>query len=233
MDFASFGIPPSVRPLEIHDTTEITSILSAGRPLIAKSPWSSSGRGVFSSRDMSAPTFLRRCDDTIRRQGSVMIEHLHQVVADFAMLFEATATGVTSVGLSRFHNCRGASYAGNDLATDAEIRSGLSSMIPNSLLEAVEESLRAILDEMTVGRYRGPLGVDMLIAAGPDGSCYLVPCVELNLRCTMGFVAHALRKRLPSAYRRMSVAPFRTGAPEMDQLPLVPPNLHFSIVAER
>lgn len=233
MDFASFGIPPSVRPLEIHDTTEITSILSAGRPLIAKSPWSSSGRGVFSSRDMSAPTFLRRCDDTIRRQGSVMIEHLHQVVADFAMLFEATATGVTSVGLSRFHNCRGASYAGNDLATDAEIRSGLSSMIPNSLLEAVEESLRAILDEMTVGRYRGPLGVDMLIAAGPDGSCYIVPCVELNLRCTMGFVAHALRKRLPSAYRRMSVAPFRTGAPEMDPLPLVPPNLHFSIVAER
>lgn len=162
-----------------------------------------------------------------------MIEYLHQVVADFAILFEATATGVTSVGLSRFHNCRGAAYAGNDLATDAEIRSNLSSMIPGSLLEAVEESLRAILAEMTVGRYRGPLGVDMLIAAAPGGSCYLVPCVELNLRCTMGFVAHALRKRLPSPYRRMTVAPFRTGAPEMDPLPLVPPNLHFSIVAER
>lgn len=162
-----------------------------------------------------------------------MIEHHHQVVADFAMLFEATATGVTSIGLSRFHNCRRAAYAGNDLATDAEIRSDLSAMIPGKLLDAVEESLRVILAEMTVGSYRGPLGVDMLIAAGPDGSRYLVPCVELNLRCTMGFVAHALRKRLPFSYRRMSVAPSRTGASERNQLQLVPPNPCFSIVAER
>lgn len=234
VDFDRFGIPAGVIPQEVCDISEIMPLLEAGNGLVAKSPWSSSGRGVVSSRDMRPEAFLRRCANTIRRQGSVMIENHHDVVADFAMLFESTAAGVNFIGLSRFHNCRGASYAGNDIATDGEIRRELSALIPGQLLEEVQQALRTGLTDMTGGCYRGPLGVDMLVAVRADGSRYLVPCVELNLRCTMGFVAHALRRRLPSDFTRMTItAAGHSGVPAaLRRLALVPTNPCFSIVAE-
>ncbi len=42
--------------------------------------------------------------------------------------------------------------------------------------------------------YKGPFGVDMMIVASEDRSKFLLdPCVEINLRRTMGHVALTLR----------------------------------------
>ena len=48
------------------------------------------------------------------------------------------------------------------------------------------------MTEMVAPHDTGPLGVDML--AGNDGT--LNPCIELNLRRTMGFVARDVFNRL-------------------------------------
>jgi hypothetical protein len=52
--------------------------------------------------------------------------------------------------------------------------------------------------------YVGPLGVDMMILSKPDSQGFSVhPCVEINLRRTMGHVAIAMAEASPSAPPRV------------------------------
>jgi hypothetical protein len=44
---------------------------------------------------------------------------------------------------------------------------------------------------MNLKGYEGPFGIDMMIVASNDG-CLLHPCIEINLRRTMGHVALSL-----------------------------------------
>ena len=55
------------------------------------------------------------------------------------------------------------------------------------LLDAVKEKICTLLPAIIDGKYVGPFGVDMMIAEEQ-----LHPCVEINLRRTMGHVALAL-----------------------------------------
>lgn len=53
------------------------------------------------------------------------------------------------------------------------------------------DAQKTILQSMIAPRYSGPVGIDMLATA--DG--HINPCVEINLRMTMGMVALARQKR--------------------------------------
>ena len=53
--------------------------------------------------------------------------------------------------------------------------------------------------KIIAGKYSGPFGVDMMIISNPSGDSsqkqfYVNPCVEINLRRTMGHAALALTK---------------------------------------
>ena len=52
--------------------------------------------------------------------------------------------------------------------------------------------------------YRGPLGVDMMVVS-VDNKLMVHPCVELNLRRTMGHVALALTRRFKVLTKIMSI----------------------------
>ena len=56
------------------------------------------------------------------------------------------------------------------------------------LLDTVSQQVAQQLD---LGDYRGPFGIDMMVVRGDDGFL-LHPCVEINLRRTMGHVALSL-----------------------------------------
>lgn len=175
---------------ECRTTDEAVALLKLNTPSVVKAPWSSSGRGVrfLSSSSLSSPVFnwLRHIVST---QGSVMVEPCYQKVKDFGMEFESTDDGIRYLGLSLFHTVNGA-YAGNVLATEAWKCDKLIRYVPIDLLHAVQEK---IIQSLDVGEYRGPFGVDMMICAMPEDKCYcLHPCVEINLRRTMGHVALAL-----------------------------------------
>ena len=65
-------------------------------------------------------------------------------------------------------------------------------------VEAAQKNCRRLLDKvrecicqrLDVGDYRGPFGIDMMVVKGLP--CLLHPCVEINLRRTMGHVALAV-----------------------------------------
>jgi len=235
IDFGAFGMPAPVVADEAFSVDESARLMGCSGGFYLKSPWSSSGRGVVYGESGVSSRMLERAGAVIREQGSVFLEKAHSRVADFAMLFKACDDGkVRFHGYSRFFNVRGSAYAGNVVASDREILAGLEAYVGQRPLAAVRDALSEILTSLAGEVYRGFLGVDMMIAADGKDGFYLVPCVELNLRMTMGVVAHAVYRKLRRS-GLMRVVP--GGCPADHQfpsgvLPLVPANDHFSIVFE-
>ena len=172
---------------ECRSADEVAALLEQCRHVVLKAPWSSSGRGVrFLSDGQWSPSVQNWLRNVVSAQGSVMVEPCYHRVKDFGMEFEATDGGIRYLGLSLFHTVNGA-YTGNVIATEAWKREQISRYVSTDLLDAVREKIVRLLD---LGSYRGPFGVDMMICTEPhDRSYSLHPCVEINLRRTMGHVA--------------------------------------------
>lgn len=182
-----------------------------GRAVI-KAPWSSSGRGVrFVTPDISNQTvgWLRH---VFERQGSVMIEPCYNKVCDFGMEFLADGQGaVRYLGLSLFHTSNGA-YTGNLLATETAKRLRLARYVPLQQLMDVRQRICELASTLLADQYQGPFGVDMMVVAPPtdggeDPPFLLHPCVELNLRRTMGHVALSLSPEDDEVVRVMRIVP--------------------------
>lgn len=216
---------------EIDDTEAMDSVLSCrGGDVFVKSPWSSSGRGVVDGRTLSSERLRERCRAIVAAQGSVLIEPAYDKVADFAMLFRSDGCGnVSFVGLSMFTTERGASYSGNIIDSDDAIFARLKDYVPAALLCDIRNELIAILSDLAGNAYRGYLGVDMMIVNVSDGKFAVVPCVELNLRCTMGVIAHEVYRHFNSTGMMRVVPGKRTAAEPLGALPLVPVNDCFNI----
>ena len=158
---------------------------------VIKAPWSSSGRGV---RYVLNPDHWRHnaswARNVIDKQGGIMLEPYYHKVKDFGMEFEACADGrVEYCGLSVFQTVNGA-YTGSVIATERAKREMLSRYVSMQQLETVRDSICATMSKALQGIYVGPFGVDMMIVASEDQNRFLMhPCVELNLRNTMGHVA--------------------------------------------
>jgi hypothetical protein len=167
---------------ECTTAQEVEQLLERYGQVIMKAPWSSSGRGLrFLSTErtpfqMQAGWFR----NMVAQQGSVMVEPWYNKVKDFGMEFSADDGGIHYLGLSLFHTLNGA-YLGNILATENAKREMISRYVPVDLLDKTKQY---IIDSLDLGDYRGPFGVDMMIVGDR-----IHPCVEINLRRTMGHVA--------------------------------------------
>ena len=176
---------------ECQSEEEIRILLQRYDRLVLKAPWSSSGRGL---RFVSHATFTTHQTGWLRNlfasQGSVMAEPFFDKEKDFGMEFYATEDGkIRYEGLSLFHTSNGA-YTGNILATEDKKREMISRYISIELLDSIKEKICDSLPAILEGKYTGPFGVDMMVVKGER--FLLHPCVEINLRRTMGHVALSL-----------------------------------------
>ncbi len=185
------GISTPPLAIEVSTQDEITRAVKQfnGR-FVMKSPWSSTGRGVFLSNITNAETILKNADGIIRRQGSVIIEPLLDRKIDFAMLFFAENGKVSYRGLSLFETV-GTAYTGNILLPEKVMSQQLENQLEGIDLSVISIELEQILSDIIKDDYEGWLGIDMMV----QNNGKLAPCIELNLRKTMGVVALILRDR--------------------------------------
>lgn len=196
------------RSMYVTDKEMFKEILLKERNIVVKAPWSSSGRGIryVMDGDVSVNTD-NWIANTIRSQGGVMVEPLYNKVKDFAMEFVRDAAGdVRYVGLSLFET-RNTSYTGNLLASEEEKRDILSCYLDLALVDEISARLQRLLSLLLSPLSNLPLclGVDMMVVADENAGGFLLhPCVELNLRRTMGHVALNLYTALLSPMSSMS-----------------------------
>ena len=170
---------------------DVCQALATYGSIVVKAPWSSSGRGVRFIEGPMSEQAKGWIHSVISRQGSILVEPKYNKVKDFGMEFTSDKDGVHYVGLSLFHTKNGA-YTGNLLATEQAKRDMLGRYVPVELLDEVRDR---IIRDVDLGSYTGPFGIDMMVVApSSDAPSQLSvhPCVEINLRRTMGHVALVL-----------------------------------------
>lgn len=172
------GLEP---PVECFDVARAMDALRGfGGSGVVKLPWSCSGRGVVKIEDAAAPSVEPRIEAMLRRQKSVMVERLcRDVEADFALLLRFAPGGkIVERHLSLFRTAGGV-YRGNYLLADGEILERLSLPDPG-ILDRTAVAVGSLMHP----DYTGWVGIDMMKHGGGVN-----PCVEINLRRTMGVVA--------------------------------------------
>lgn len=214
--WAAEHVLPAMRllPDTVGEATAVTnvsglmSLLHDHERVVVKAPWSSSGRGIryLDGRDKASYCIPMRnwARNVIDRQGCLMLEPYYNKVSDFAMEFISDGRGtVRYCGLSVFDTRSGA-YTGSILDTEEDKVARLTTWISTAQLIMIKEQLTMVLGRELGNSYRGPLGVDMMVVS-VDNKLMVHPCVELNLRRTMGHVALALTQRIKVIPKIMSI----------------------------
>ncbi len=159
-------------------------------PLIFKSPWSSSGRGVFVGRWNDART-QARVQGFLSSQGGFVADGFYEdKVLDFAMEFVVHKDHtVEFLGYSVFQTGESGAYGYNYVESQEELlrRIDVDAALLHRLIAYHKEHLAQTA-------YHGPVGIDMLKTA--DGSIH--PCIEINFRMNMGILALLLHEQYGS-----------------------------------
>lgn len=189
-------IDPALLPRPCGREDEVRAIIHhSAHVWLAKAPYSSSGRGLLWLPRHDLPEKTRDVlRGMLRKQGRVYVERVLDKVADFSMQFACDGAGRTSfIGYSHFTtNDRGA-YTGHFLHSHERIVNYLVSYVGRELLEDVQRHLVTFFNKCA-SFYPGPVGVDMLVYRD-NGRYRLHPCLEINLRHSMGYLALMLQRR--------------------------------------
>lgn len=150
-----------------------------------KLPWSSGGRGVLATRELRVEQVKEWLTGAIRRQGSVMAEEGAARILDFGSLWEiADDCKVNFRGFSVSVSDGRGKYKGNIAASQEILAGEIRRVFPEFNLEIIDRQ-KAFIENKIADHYKGKMGIDMMA----DSNGRLYPCVEINLRTTMGHVA--------------------------------------------
>ncbi len=155
---------------------------------VLKELWSGSGRGLRFVDGCVSPQQLNWALRCIKTQGGVVVEPYYDKICDFALEFIVAETAVEYCGLSVFRNSSNNAYAGNLLMPQNRLWSMMETHFSHAFYSGLVNALLPILHEKFVGNYLGPLGVDMMVV-NDGGQLAVHPCVEINVRRTMGMLS--------------------------------------------
>ncbi|MDO5570354.1 MAG: hypothetical protein Q4F97_02670 [Bacteroidales bacterium] len=183
-------------PILCSEIEEISVMFDNQEKFILKSPWSSSGKGIIWSKQNTKQNLLNRAKNILNKNRSIIIEKEFDKIIDFGALFYADENGsVSFYGFSLFNTDINGIYRGNVLASNEDIKQIITSFINRELLDNTICMLIPILKKILNNKYTGFFGIDMMIYKDCN-IFHLHPCIELNLRMTMGVVASMLYKNI-------------------------------------
>ncbi|GHT57372.1 hypothetical protein FACS18945_1490 [Bacteroidia bacterium] len=182
--------------------------------MLVKSPFSSSGRGLI----WLPPTgVLARSEKQIltgmlKKQKAVSIEKALEKVLDFSLHFEIKNTddvaersrsevaersrsevaersrSAVFLGYSVFYTNTKGAYEKSLLAPQSFLEEKITQYIDVSLIKKIKGLLMEFIKQRYLSVYIGCIGVDMLIYKNGENYA-LQPCVEINMRKSMGYLA--------------------------------------------
>lgn len=193
--FAEAGLFASeMAPKEASTAAEIETWTSR-QQLVLKAPLSGSGRGIWwalNGYDFNVQRWSKR---TLETQGSVLCEPIWEKTGDFAMEFECQDGETRFAGYSEFVADNAGVYRCNLLKPDEEIAATLAQKVGEDHLNAIKKLWIELLNGSIAPKYNGIVGIDMLTGRIDGGKEHLNPCVEINLRMTMGMAARLVFDR--------------------------------------
>lgn len=190
-------ISPEIRvPRLFTDTKSALDFWKSEGDVFFKAPWSSSGRGLLYSKDLEYRHIEPWLRGTIHSQGSVMGEIAYQKKMDFATEWECNDGKALFLGVSTFYTSPRGKYQANIIKPQETIidfiLSNTNVHLHGNNLATIIARQKLLLENYVGPYYSGPVGIDMLIT----GDSNIHPCIEINIRNTMGRVAIDMFKRM-------------------------------------
>lgn len=187
------ALPLSPTPCELTVHADVLRFAKAHPGCYVKMPWSGCGQGVYHAIDPSTAAFEQWCRGALRRQGSLLCEVGLDRILDFALEYRCHGGNAELVGYSVFESDFHSQYGGGIVAQREQLLHIITGKYPDfpEIIPIVSQAVSHIY----AGSYDGFLGVDMLLY-DHHGATMLNPCVEVNLRATMGLVAGMAGERL-------------------------------------
>ena len=181
-------------PMELTTLDEVTTY-AAGHPgCYLKMPWSGSGKGIYRVIDPQGDQHVPRwIEGALRRQGSLLCEVGLDRVQDFAIECECCDGKTLLTGYSVFDSDFHSQFGTGRVAPKEELHQLLLNQYPD--LDNVVDIVLKAIDHIIAPHYDGPLGIDMMLFRDEKGDITLNPCVEINLRMTMGMVTAMMGSR--------------------------------------
>ncbi len=185
-------------PVFCHMLEEVEACLPAYTgDCLLKTPFSSSGRGLLWIKGGKLSVKDREwVSGALRKQDVISIEQGLDKIQDFAMEFYLDVNGkVTSEGLSVFDTAERGAYTGNRIEQPDRMLERLVEPVGACLYEQICVAATEVIGEVFGGVYAGYLGIDMMVYRTAAGQVTIHPCIEINMRYTMGLVALRLYRQ--------------------------------------
>jgi hypothetical protein len=193
---ADYIIPVEFAPKVCITQNDFETAILRWEKIMVKAPWSSSGRGLQPiTKTPVHPKVWEKVMGIVKEQGYAIAEPLLNKALDIAFLFELKNGKIDFLGISNFCTNKKGQYLGNWL-------NGLPRTLEEGVLEFADFVIREIRQPLTntiensemATFYEGVFGVDTLIYFDENQSLRINPCLEINVRHTMGLLSLRLEK---------------------------------------
>lgn len=192
-------------PIELALTDDVLDFVKQYHNCFIKTPWSSSGRGIYHTIDGVSLELEQWCRGALKRQGSLLCEQALDKTMDLGVEFYCENGKATVRGYSVFETDSHSQYNHGIVAEEKELKRRITVLYPD--FDEVVDALTQVVDEMIAPHYEGWFGVDMLLfnAQSPNSESQSLqsktpiginPCVELNLRPTMGAITSVIGNKM-------------------------------------
>jgi hypothetical protein len=195
---ADFILPFELSPKVCFTRNNFETAVQQWGNVMIKAPWSSSGRGLQPiTKTPVHPKVWEKVLGIVYEQGYAIVEPYLNKVLDIALQFELKKGKAEFLGISNFYTNKKGQYEGNylnGLPTNtekyiSEFADFITREIPQPIINTIENSEMAII-------YEGIFGVDTLIYCDEKNTLKINPCLEINVRHTMGMLALRLEKMI-------------------------------------
>ncbi len=191
-------IPPP--PMRITNRKELLNILTEfPPPLVIKTPWSASGRGLFRIRDKSdGPEKSSWVTGMLRKQGTLYVEKMLNKIQDVSFQFMIEKDNIKYLGHNFFYTDPSGQFAGCAIGHPDTLNTLFDDdRSINTAINTASQILKQGIEELNIDKYyKGPAGVDGIFFEDENGLLKLQPCLEINLRYNMGLANIYLKDRI-------------------------------------
>ena len=204
-------------PLIINSFEQIQKWISENRiPFVFKTPWSSSGRGLYT---VLSEQFAGRSEvwvkSRLKQQKELIVEPWLNKIQDFSFQFYIYSDGrIDFLGINYFEAGAEGNFEREYIGSPKgnEYENTLKSLPSNWVAETKVILLNALCKLGFEQYYSGPIGVDGIIFLDKHDRVKVHPCIEINFRYTMGLLNLELRKKIhPDAIGSWRIKQFKPG----------------------
>lgn len=205
-------------PVIIKSVKDVQKWIAENRiPFVFKTPWSSSGRGLY---PVLSEQFASKSEvwvrSRLRQQKELIVEPWLNKVQDLSFQFYIYPDGMIDfLGVNYFKAGTEGNFEREYIGSPQgdKHRDVLKSLPLNWESETKDMLLKTLYSQAIEQYYCGPIGVDGIIFQEKQGNIKVHPCIEINFRYTMGLLNLELRKKIhPDAIGSWEIRQFKPGS---------------------